>query len=472
MNESPRLLIVDDETRILSILSKLFEEDGYEVETSSEPEEAGSTASEFHPHVALVDLAMPGIDGIEVLSRLRTENPRLQVVIMTAYGSISSAVEAMRRGAFDYITKPFDNDELRLVISRALGVARLEARVEHLETQLEARFRPENIVGTSGAMVDVFQRIAKVAPLDTTVLIQGASGTGKELVARAIHRHSNRKDGPFVAINCGAVPPNLVESEFFGHERGAFTDARERRRGRFEMASGGTLFLDEVGELSAAAQVGLLRVLEEGEFIRVGGEQSIRCDVRIIAASNRDLAEAVERDDFRDDLYWRLNVLAFQLPPLRDRPEDIPLLIDHFLHKYSDEIGRGIEGIDETALSLLVAHRWPGNVRELENTIEHAVALASGSLINTEDLPPRLRVGIGGSGAQGGRGPGDETMAGACDLQGAVTRAQEAVERRMILQALEGTGGNRTEAARQLGISRKTLFNKMRALGIAEGEPD
>jgi len=472
MSDSPRLLIVDDETRILSILAKLFAEDGYEVETSADPEAAAAVASELHPDVALVDLAMPGIDGIELLSRMRTDNPRLQVVIMTAYGSISSAVEAMRRGAFDYITKPFDNDELRLVVSRALGVARLEARVEHLETQLEARFRPENIVGTSGAMVDVFQRIAKVAPLDTTVLIQGESGTGKELVARAVHRHSNRKDGPFVAINCGAIPPNLVESEFFGHERGAFTDARERRRGRFELANGGTLFLDEVGELSAAAQVGLLRVLEEGELVRVGGERPIAYDVRVIAASNRDLAEAVSGGEFRDDLYWRLNVVAFQLPALRDRPEDIPLLIDHFLNNYGDEIGRGIEGIDEMALSLLVAHRWPGNVRELENTIEHAVAFASGSLISAEDLPPRLRAGLEIAGGTGSPGQGGETEVGAHDLQGAVTRAQAAVERRMILQALEGTGGNRTEAARQLGISRKTLFNKMRALGIEEGEPD
>jgi DNA-binding NtrC family response regulator len=472
MNESPRLLIVDDETRILSILSKLFEEGGYDVVTSSDPEAAVATAAEVHPHVALVDLAMPGIDGIELLSRLKADNPRLQVVIMTAYGSISSAVEAMRRGAFDYITKPFDNDELQLVIDRALGVARLEARVEHLETQLETRFRPENIVGTSGAMVDVFQRINKVAPLDTTVLIQGESGTGKELVARAIHRHSNRKNGPFVAINCGAIPANLVESEFFGHERGAFTDARDRRRGRFEMASGGTLFLDEVGELSPAAQVGLLRVLEEGEFVRVGGERPISCDVRVIAASNRDLADAVGKGEFRDDLFWRLNVVAFQLPALRDRPEDIPLLIDHFLHKFSDEIGRGIEGIDATALSLLVAHRWPGNVRELENTIEHAVALASASLIRAADLPMRLRAGSGGTdGAaehpSGGRGD----VAGG-DLQEAVTRAQEAVERRMILQALERTGGKRTEAARQLGVSRKTLFNKLRALDIDLSEPD
>jgi DNA-binding NtrC family response regulator len=472
MNKSPRLLIVDDETRILSILSKLFEEGGYEVVTSSDPEAAVATAAELHPHVALVDLAMPGIDGIELLSRLKGDNPRLQVVIMTAYGSISSAVEAMRRGAFDYITKPFDNDELLLVIERALGVARLEARVKHLETQLEARFRPENIVGTSGAMVDVFQRIDKVAPLDTTVLIQGESGTGKELVARAIHRHSSRKDGPFVAINCGAIPPNLVESEFFGHERGAFTDARDRRRGRFEMASGGTLFLDEVGELSPAAQVGLLRVLEEGEFVRVGGEQPIACDVRVIAASNRDLAEAVEKGEFRDDLFWRLNVVAFQLPALRDRPEDIPLLIDHFLHKYSDEIGRGIEGIDATALSLLVAHRWPGNVRELENTIEHAVALASASLIKAEDLPMRLRAGGGEADAatEHGSGGGGEGTGG--DLQGAVTRAQEAVERRMIIQALERTGGNRTEAARRLGVSRKTLFNKIRTLGIDAADPD
>ena len=375
------------------------------------PRRALERVSDLAPDVALLDLALPGMDGIELLGRLKAEHPRLQAVIMTAHGSIASAVEAMRLGAFDYVTKPFDNTELKLVVGRALALARLEARVETLEGQLEERFRPENMVGNSGAMADIFQRIAKIAPLDTTVLIQGESGTGKELVARAIHRYSKRKDGPFVAVNCGAIPPTLVESEFFGHERGAFTGARERRRGRIELAGGGTLFLDEVADLPANAQVGLLRVLEERELVRVGGERPIPTDVRIIAASNVDLAEAVEEGVFREDLFWRLNVVAFRIPPLRERREDVPLLADHFLRRFTDKLDRrDVTGFDPAALSLLVAHDWPGNVRELENTIEHAVALASGTTVAPEDLPPRLRVGLrvgGDGGAPAGEGAPD-----------------------------------------------------------------
>jgi len=478
-----RLLVVEDEARIRAIVTKLFEADGFAVEAVGDAEAAlerlegqgsgptSSQAPDRAPDVALVDLALPGMNGIELLGRLRTERPRLQVVIMTAYGSISSAVEAMREGAFDYVTKPFDNAELRLVVERALEHARLEARVETLEGQLEERFRPENMVGTSGAMADIFQRIAKVAPLDTTVLIQGESGTGKELIARAIHRYSKRKDGPFVAVNCGAIPPTLVESEFFGHEKGAFTGARERRRGRLELADRGTLFLDEVVDLPANAQVGLLRVLEEGELVRVGGERPIASDVRIIAASNVDLAEAVEDGRFREDLYWRLNVVAFRIPPLRERREDVPLLADHFLRRFTDKLDRPeVRGLDPTALSLLVAHDWPGNVRELENTIEHAVALASGDTIHPEDLPPRVAHGTGTQNARGITADLDPTTTG--PLQQAVTRAQEAVERRLIEDALRDTGGNRTEAAKRLGVSRRTLFTKIRDLEIEGATPD
>ena len=475
-----RLLVVEDEARIRAIVIRLFEADGYTVEAVGDAETALERIADLAPDVALLDLALPGMDGIELLGRLKAEQPRLQAVIMTAHGSIASAVEAMRLGAFDYVTKPFDNTELKLVVGRALALARLEARVETLEGQLEERFRPENMVGTSGAMADIFQRIAKIAPLDTTVLIQGESGTGKELVARAVHRYSKRKDGPFVAVNCGAIPPTLVESEFFGHERGAFTGARERRRGRIELAGGGTLFLDEVADLPANAQVGLLRVLEERELVRVGGERPIPTDVRIIAASNVDLAEAVEEGTFREDLFWRLNVVAFRIPPLRERREDVPLLADHFLRRFTTKLDRpDVAGFDPTALSLLVAHDWPGNVRELENTIEHAVALASGTTVAAEDLPPRLRVGLRAGSRRGGpttaaqpgqtgaaeAGPGDASPAQG-PLQQAVARAQEAVERRMIEDALARAGGNRTEAAKALGVSRRTLFTKIRDLGV------
>jgi len=460
-----RLLVVEDEARIRAIVIKLFEADGYAVEAVGDAESALERVGDLAPDVALLDLALPGMGGIELLGRLKAEHPRLQAVIMTAHGSIASAVEAMRLGAFDYVTKPFDNTELKLVVGRALALARLEARVETLEGQLEERFRPENMVGNSGAMADIFQRIAKIAPLDTTVLIQGESGTGKELVARAIHRYSKRKDGPFVAVNCGAIPPTLVESEFFGHERGAFTGARERRRGRIELAGGGTLLLDEVADLPANAQVGLLRVLEERELVRVGGERPIPTDVRIIAASNVDLAEAVEEGSFREDLFWRLNVVAFRIPPLRERREDVPLLADHFLRRFTDKLDRrDVTGFDPAALSLLVAHDWPGNVRELENTIEHAVALAAGTTVASDDLPPRLRAG----GAPAGEGASDP---GTGPLQQAVTRAQEAVERRMIEDALAHAGGNRTEAAKALGVSRRTLFTKIRDLRV-EPEPD
>ncbi|MGD2153225.1 MAG: sigma-54 dependent transcriptional regulator [Gemmatimonadales bacterium] len=460
----PRVLIVDDEKMLRGILTTVLDEAGYDVLAVESGEAAVGRAPDFEPDVALIDLRLTGIDGVETMERLRDAlGPATPVfIIMTAHGTIRSAVDAIRRGALDYVTKPFDNDELKLTVLRAVQMRRLERRVEVLESQLDERFRPENMVGQSGAMDAVFRMIGKIAPLDTTVLISGETGTGKELVARAIHRHSNRKDAPFVTVNCGAIPPTLIESSFFGHERGAFTDAKTARRGAFEQANAGTLFLDEVAELSAAAQAGLLRALEEGEIRRVGGERAIPVDVRFIAATNRDLKAEVEAGTFREDLFWRLNVVAVHLPALRERPEDIAPLADHFLRKHAGRLGLAPLPLDPDALSLLIAYDWPGNVRELENALESSLALAAGPSVTATDLPARLR----GPGAAETAHPSAAGGAPQTTLSEAVERARVAVEERMILDALRETGGNRTRAAERLGISRKTLFNKMRELGL------
>ncbi|CAN5705641.1 sigma-54 dependent transcriptional regulator [soil metagenome] len=463
----PRLLVVEDERTIRRILTTLLGDAGYEVLAVESGEEALERAPAFRPELALLDLQLGGISGVQTMtelqSRLGPAPPAF--VIMTAHGTIRSAVEAMRRGAADYVTKPFDNDELQLVLQRALEVRMLERRVEALESQLDERFRPENMVGQSGAMDAVFRMVGRIAPVDTTVLLTGESGTGRELVARAVHRHSGRSDGPFIAVNCGAVPAALLETTFFGHEQGAFTDAKVARRGAFEQAGGGTLFLDEVGELSGAAQAGLLRVLQEREIRRVGGETTIPVDVRVVAATNRDLADEVRQGRFREDLFWRRNVVALHLPPLRERREDVPPLAEHFVAKHAARLGLPPRPIHPDALALLVGYEWPGNVRELENAMERALILGAEPALGVADLPPRIRALEPGAeqdtdgGAEGDGVPGPT-------LGEAVTRAQAGLERQMIREVLRQTGGNRTRAAERLGISRKTLFNKMHELEI------
>jgi DNA-binding NtrC family response regulator len=451
-----RVLIVDDERTLRGIVATVLEDAGYEILALESGEEALTRAPDFEPDVALVDLRLTGIDGVETMEKLfeKLGPASPAFIIMTAHGTIRSAVDAIRKGALDYVTKPFDNDELKLTVERAVQMRRLEQRVEALESQLDDRFRPENMVGQSGAMDAVFRMIDRIAPVDTTVLVTGETGTGKELVARAIHRYSGRKDGPFVAVNCGAIPQTLMESSFFGHERGAFTDAKTTRRGAFEQANGGTLFLDEVGELSAAAQVGMLRALEEGQIRRVGGERAIPVNVRFIAATNRDLQAEIDAGRFREDLYWRLNVVAVQLPALRERPEDIPPLADHFVAKHASRLELEPRLLHPEALALLVAYDWPGNVRELENALESALALARGPAIVGADLPARLNHASQDALDYG------PTLAEAAD------RARAAVEERMIVEALREADGNRTQAAQRLGVSRKTLFNKMRELSI------
>jgi DNA-binding NtrC family response regulator len=453
------ILIVDDERPIRRILSVLLQERRHRVTDVGSGEEALAALPETRPDLVLLDLRLPGIDGLETLKRLRALDPKLDVVMMTAHGTISSAVEAMRRGAFDYVTKPFDNDELLMIVDRSLEMRRLSSEVDSLREDLEARYGFNEIVGVSRELQDVFRRMAKVVRVDVTVLVTGESGTGKELVARAIHRRSQRSQGPFVAVNCSAIPQTLVESEFFGHEKGAFTDAREARPGRFEQADGGSLFLDEVGDLALDAQAKLLRALQERQIQRIGARAPRPVDVRVIAATNKDLEKESREGRFREDLYWRLNVVHVRLPPLRERRADLPILIDHFVDRFNRELGLAVTSIAPDARQLLCEYPWPGNVRELENTICRSMILCEGDTLTASDLPGRVR----GEPAEGTVPRSDLSRLSLAD---AVAEATERLERMMILSRLAEHRGSRTATAESLGISRKTLFNKMRQYGL------
>ncbi|MFC1635967.1 sigma-54-dependent transcriptional regulator [Planctomycetota bacterium] len=458
--QTSRVLIIDDEAGIRSILSTLLKKNDYEVRVAGSGESGLELYSQFMPAVILLDMKMPGIDGLEVMEVLQGRfKADCKTIIMTAHGEVRSAVEAMKRGAFDYLEKPFDNDELLAIISRAVEMVTLKRRVKELEDQLEATYRFENIVAVSDKMKSTFTQMQKFAATDGTVLVYGESGTGKELIVRAIHQASKRKSGPFVVVNCGAIPSNLIESEFFGHEAGSFTDAKELRIGKFESADGGTLFLDEIGELTLEAQVKLLRVIEEGTFSRVGGNKSIAVDVRVMAATNRDLAARVEEGQFREDLYWRLNVLSLNICPLRERKEDIPLLVEHFLERYATPLGIEQPNISENALELLMAYEWPGNVRELQNCIYSAMAVAGGSTIEPDDLPRRISSDVQPS-DMGRVAPGQISLAETA------AQATAKAEQEAISKALSETEGNREKAAELLGIGRKTLYRKLRQYGI------
>jgi two-component system NtrC family response regulator len=384
------LLIVDDERNYLFVLEDLLGEEGYRVVTADSGQEALKIIQEHELDLVITDMKMPGMDGMALLDQVHAQNPELPVIMMTAYGTVEKAVEAMKKGAFDYIKKPFENEELKLTIRKAVEHHRLIRHNRHLSHELVERYQFSNIIGKSVSMQRIYQLIEKVAPTKATVLITGESGTGKELIARAIHYNSLRKEYPFVSVNCGALPENLLESELFGHEKGAFSGAVSQRRGRFELAHDGTLFLDEISEMSSSLQVKLLRVLQEMEFERVGGAQTLKVDVRVVAASNRDLKTEVSKDRFRSDLFYRLNVVHIHLPPLRERKDDISLLVNHFLEKYSKESDRSFLKIDSEALRHLFDYFWPGNVRELENAIERAVILSSGELITLKDFPSEI----------------------------------------------------------------------------------
>ncbi|RMF84737.1 MAG: sigma-54-dependent Fis family transcriptional regulator [Nitrospinota bacterium] len=460
--EGFRILVVDDESSQREILQGFLEKAGWEVETAGSGPEALDLLRQRSFALCLIDYRMPGMSGLELLQQIRQRYPDVTVVIITAYGSIDSAVEAMKRGAYDYLTKPIDLDELSHLITKIEERQQLLTEVRTLRAQLTERFRFDQIIGESGKMQEVLSLVARIAPSNATVLIRGESGTGKELIAKAIHYNSPRKEGPFVKVNIAALPENLLESELFGHEKGAFTGAVERRIGRFEAANHGTLFLDEIGDLPLPLQVKLLRVLQEREFERVGSNRPIKVDIRIIAATNQDLEEAIREKRFREDLYYRLNVVPIVLPPLRERREDIPPLVDFLLRKCAEQTGKGVKGISREAMDLLIRYDYPGNVRELENIIERAVLLARHDVILVEDLPLHLRT----SEPEIERRPRSEKMT--------LPQVLEALERQMILRALEQHDYVQTRAAEELGISERVLRYKLKKHGLtvrsAEGE--
>jgi DNA-binding NtrC family response regulator len=440
-----RILIVDDEANARGALAELLREEGYQVELAADGFKALPKLQEFAPDLVLTDLKMPGMDGIELMRKAREADPERMVVVMTAYGTVETAVEAMRQGASDYLTKPINMDELVLVLERALERRRLRLETSQLKDRLQERHRIENMVGRAPVMQELFNTVLQVAPSRASVLITGESGTGKELIAAAIHQHSQRAAGPFVKLHCAALAETLLESELFGHERGAFTGAVSRRDGRFQQAHGGTLFLDEIGEISPGIQVKLLRFLQEHNFERVGGNQTIEVDVRVIAATHRDLAKLVKEGKFREDLYYRLNVVTLDVAPLRKRRTDIPLLAMHFLNKYARENGKTIKGFSDEALEALTRYSWPGNVRELENAVERSVVIGKQDVIRPQDLTPTVS---------------SPTVPnnGMPPVPGS-TLAE--LEKYAILRTLEHTGGSTSKAANILGISARKIQYKL-----------
>jgi DNA-binding NtrC family response regulator len=451
-----RILIVDDEKVQREMLAGFLGKQGYPSDSAADGVEALKFYASGSFDLVLTDLRMPGLDGFALLKELKRRNPEAAVVIMTAFGTVSGAVAAMKEGANDYLTKPVDLDELLLKIRRAEKEALLKRENRELKAELRGKFQVDFILTASGKMEEALNLVGRVAPSQATVLILGESGTGKELFARAIHYASPRAGRPLVKVNCAALPENLLESELFGHEKGAFTGAVARRLGRFEQADGGSLFLDEIGDLSSPLQAKLLRVLQEREIERVGSNQTISVDVRLIAATNRNLEEAIRKGTFREDLYYRLNVVTLSLPPLRERKEDIPILIEHFLKKYARKNKKAEVSLTKEARDLLLQHGYPGNVRELENIIERAVVLCRGNTVTAQDLPLNLReTKMGAPPGEGGEG-------------GRLPESVENLERRLILRALERSGGVQTRAAEELGINERVLRYKMKKYRIAE----
>jgi nitrogen regulation protein NR(I) len=463
------VLIVDDEMNIRRVLAAMLKRDGYEVTTAADGEQALAVLQRTPVHVVVTDLVMPKVGGMELLRRVGADYPDVPVILITAHGSVDSAVAALKAGAFDYVTKPFEQDELRKVIAKAARAHDLERQNVH-EGAAEADRPP--LVGTSPAMRIIYDMVARVADSPSTVLITGESGTGKELVAKALHRGSSRRDKPLIKVYCAAIPKDLVESELFGYEKGAFTGAVGAKPGRFELADGGTLFLDEIGEIPVEIQVKLLRALQESEFERVGGIKTLKVDVRLVAATNRDLKALIAEGRFREDLYYRLAVVPIALPPLRERREDVPALVRHFVEKYDRRLGKRVEGVTEEALQLLMAYAWPGNIRELENLMERSVLFADGPLIEASSLPDALRErGAAAPVPIAAVGPlGAIAAPSGASMKEIVRQAQMELERELIGRALEETGGNVTRAAKRLQISRKSLQVKMKELGLREAD--
>ena len=441
--ERGRILIVDDELSVRDSLARWFREDGYEMGTAESANEALRKMAESRWDLALVDIKMPGTDGIELQRRLAEIDPDLIVIIMTGYASVETAVTALKNGAYDYVTKPLDPDEISHAVKNALSHKTAKEQVSRLKEVIVSDDRFPELVGRSASMRTVLDAIDTVAPTDATVLIIGESGTGKEIVARALHAASPRRYEPMVTIHCGALTETLLESELFGHEKGAFTGAQYRKKGKFELGHGGTVFLDEIADISLKTQTDLLRVLQEHEITRVGGHQPISVDFRCVAATNRDLRDLIEKGTFRPDLYYRLNVFNIEIPPLRDRKEDVPLLVEHFLEKFSAAMNKRITGVSPEAMELLQTHDWPGNVRELENAVERAMVVARGDRLDLHDF----------------------ALSATATLPGMGGKSLRDMEREHILRVVEDCDGNQTQAARILGIDRVTLHSKLKAYG-------
>ncbi len=454
--ETPRILVVEDDTSMGFFLCEAMRKEGYQALLVPDGEEALSRLRREDFELMILDLKLPRMSGMELLSNIKRTHPDTTVIMITAHGSRSVALEALRKGAYDYFSKPFEIDEMRTVVRRALEKTRLQQQVRELKERVEEKGGLQSVVGKSKGMKEVFEIVRTVVDNDVTVLITGESGTGKELVAEAIHYNSPRRANPLVKLSCVAIPETLMESELFGYERGAFTGATKRKLGKFELASSGTLLLDEIGDMSLATQSKLLRVLQEKTFERVGGVEPIRVDVRIIAATNRDLADQVREGKFREDLFFRLNVIPIHIPPLRERREDIPALVEHFLELFQTRYHKNIENISEEAMDLLVSYSWPGNVRELENAVQRAVVLSRDSVIQQWNLPPEIH----------GRGerslPGTFRLGDGRSLGEKMDGLIRDVEKRLIVEALDQAKGKRERAARLLNLSLKTLYNKMK----------
>jgi two-component system NtrC family response regulator len=450
------ILIVDDEKNYLVVLKELLSEENYEVITAENALQALEIFKESDLDLVLTDMRMPKIDGIELLESIRSINNEIPVIIMTAYATVEKAVKAMKKGAFDYVTKPFQNEELKITVRKAIDLYKLKRENLNLRHEVSRKYQFGNIIGKSPVMLKLYEMIEKVAGTKATVLITGETGTGKELVAKAVHYNSPRKNNAFVSVNCAAIPETLLESELFGHEKGSFTGAIAMRKGRFELADGGTIFLDEIAEMPTALQAKLLRALQEMEFERVGGTKTLKIDVRVIAASNKDLKKEVEAGTLREDLYYRLNVMHLRLPPLRERPDDIPLLAAHFLQKYSQELGKGGLEISPAVMRGLYTRYWPGNVRELEHVIERAVILASGREITPADMASESQEieNI------------DLDIDRFIPMQVKLNEALEEVEAKMIKRALARAGNVQAHAAAMLGITKSLLQYKMKKYNI------
>jgi len=454
---SERILVIDDEGRNREFLKEFLDVEGFDVETAKDGQEGIEILEKMDFDLVLTDLKMPRADGLAVLEGLQRINPQTVAIVFTGFGSIDTAVKAVKLGAYDYITKPLKMEEISLVIHRALEHRKLSLENEMLRRQLKRKYKFDNIVGDSEGMQQVFRLVEKIANTDSTVLVYGESGTGKELIARAIHFNSDRRERPLIPVNCGAIPEELLESELFGHEQGAFTGATRTRIGRFELGNGGTIFLDEIGDMSPALQVKILRVLQEHEFERVGGMKTIKVDIRVIAATNKDLEKNVAEGKFREDLFYRLNVIPIQLPPLRDRPSDTPLLVNHFVQMYNTKNGHNITGVSPEAMELLTSYEWPGNVRELENMIERIVILKGEGLIEPGDLSEKILASDSGT-----LHPRVRIPENGISFNTAVTE----FERELILQALNRTNWVKNKAAKLLNLNRTTLVEKMKKINL------